>query len=233
MSSIAHQNLDDLIVCVNSFANMSYASIRLIDLYHQSMVHIKNNSLTSICIPSEDIMSMGVNTYTELIHPNDYKLMQSASQSAADFIMCFPPAMRINFTLSYNLRIKNNSCDKWLHLYHQASPVRTTPNGKPWLVMCVDCLPTQNNDIISLRNGTRQWYYDRAKNKWIETDIPALSQRECTILQLAAQGKNISEIAEVLCTSVENVKRLRRLLFKKLGVKSINEAINFAMTQRL
>ena len=56
---------------------------------------------------------------------------------------------------------------------------------------------------------------------------------EKSVIQLAAKGYTIEQIAEQMCKAVDTVKQCRRRLFAKLGVDNIAEAVVFAINNKL
>lgn len=48
------------------------------------------------------------------------------------------------------------------------------------------------------------------------------------ILALSAQGYTMSDMADMLCRSVDTVKASKKRLFTKLGVRNIASALSFA-----
>ena len=56
---------------------------------------------------------------------------------------------------------------------------------------------------------------------------------EHDILMLSSQGYTIKEIASMLCKSEDSIKSYKRVLFAKLGVKSITEAVFAAINYDL
>lgn len=60
-------------------------------------------------------------------------------------------------------------------------------------------------------------------------DAPLLSQRETEIVQLIAQGKTNSEMAEQLFLSIHTISTHRKNILRKLRVKSASELVLYAI----
>jgi two-component system response regulator NreC len=60
-----------------------------------------------------------------------------------------------------------------------------------------------------------------------------LTAREREVLQLMAEGKNTSQIAESLCVSVKTVEAHRKQLMNKLDIHSVAELTKYAIRQGL
>jgi DNA-binding CsgD family transcriptional regulator len=58
----------------------------------------------------------------------------------------------------------------------------------------------------------------------------ALTDRECEVLELLADGKSSKEIARIIEMSVKTVDARRRRIMQKLGVESIAELVKYAIS---
>lgn len=67
------------------------------------------------------------------------------------------------------------------------------------------------------------------------TEVPhtALSDREFEVFQLLAKGKSITEIGELLHLSVKTVSTHKTRIMQKMGLNSISELVQYAMTHKL
>lgn len=75
-----------------------------------------------------------------------------------------------------------------------------------------------------LLSRTKRARYDK-ENK----GIPLLTTRQKEVLQHAADGYSSQESAELLGLSPESVKAHRKLLLKKLGARSMTNAVALAV----
>ncbi|WP_223583002.1 LuxR C-terminal-related transcriptional regulator [Sphingobacterium sp. GVS05A] len=60
-----------------------------------------------------------------------------------------------------------------------------------------------------------------------------LTEREIEILRYYHRGLTIYETSKKIFISIDTVKFHRRKLFEKLGVGNMNEALTFALNNRL
>jgi DNA-binding NarL/FixJ family response regulator len=60
-----------------------------------------------------------------------------------------------------------------------------------------------------------------------------LSNRECHILRLLAQDKNMNEIAEILSISSKTVSTHKSRLMQKMGINSNSELLRYALAHKL
>lgn len=67
------------------------------------------------------------------------------------------------------------------------------------------------------------------KSKPASRKEPQLTSREKEVLQLVAEGKTTTEIAEMLCISFKTASSHRQHIFKKLNVKNAIELTKYAL----
>jgi DNA-binding NarL/FixJ family response regulator len=65
------------------------------------------------------------------------------------------------------------------------------------------------------------------------TAEPALSPRECVIVQLIAEGLRNREISDRLKLSVKTVESHRAVIMRKLSIKSVAPLVRYAIRNRL
>lgn len=72
---------------------------------------------------------------------------------------------------------------------------------------------------------------------WSDSPSPSafslLTAREREVLQLMAEGKSTSQIAECLCVSVKTVEAHRKQIMNKSGIHSVAELTKYAIRQGL
>ncbi len=86
---------------------------------------------------------------------------------------------------------------------------------------------------LVLKSDRRALIYDFDRHIWNLLAPVQLGADEKSVIQLAAKGYTIEQIAEKMCKSVDSVKQYRRRLFAKLGVDNIAEAVVFAINNKL
>ncbi|MDE7462409.1 MAG: helix-turn-helix transcriptional regulator [Muribaculaceae bacterium] len=75
--------------------------------------------------------------------------------------------------------------------------------------------------------------YNRITRRWDKRSIPTLSDGEKTVITLSIQGYTMTEIGDKMCLSPETIKKYRKQIFDKLGVRNISEAIIAATNSKL
>lgn len=88
--------------------------------------------------------------------------------------------------------------------------------------------------FVMKKAGAKDYYgYSLEKHKWINKKGITLSETEHDVLTLSAQGYTMNDIADRLCKSVGTIKACKRVLFSKLGVGSVTEALSYATNYKL
>jgi DNA-binding CsgD family transcriptional regulator len=83
------------------------------------------------------------------------------------------------------------------------------------------------------KDGLGYEAYDFRSKRWRQTAVEALTERERAMLMLAKQGKSSKEIADTLCVAEKTVSNLKKNLYGKLGVHTMEQAVIFATNHRM
>lgn len=118
---------------------------------------------------------------------------------------------------------------------HQASPMCYDREGRIWLVLCTLSLsPYRDAGHIQLfENHELRYEYSAGEHEWKVATPTRLTPRQKEVLQYSAQGLDMKEIAQLTCTTLAAVKKLRRSLINKLEVTNITGAVSIARQQRM
>ena len=75
--------------------------------------------------------------------------------------------------------------------------------------------------------------YNLETHEWIERKLPKINATEKTILKRLMQGYTMEEISNNEGVSLNTLKASKRLLFQKLNVNNISQAIAYCMNYKL
>lgn len=75
--------------------------------------------------------------------------------------------------------------------------------------------------------------YDLEAHEWIERKLPKINATEKTILTRLMQGFTMEEISKNEGISLNTLKASKRLLFQKLNVSNISQAITYCCNHKL
>ena len=85
------------------------------------------------------------------------------------------------------------------------TPILLSDDGRIWLALCTVSLAATDEPghIIMQKNGERSYFeYSTSRHKWEKKEGITLSETECEVLRLSAQGYTMNDIADRLCKSV-------------------------------
>ena len=76
-------------------------------------------------------------------------------------------------------------------------------------------------------------YYSFRTNQWKHYIYSPLSKRQKEALIWAQQGLSLKETANKMNISEKTIENIRKTIFEKLGVNTIEQAIQYASNRRL
>lgn len=81
--------------------------------------------------------------------------------------------------------------------------------------------------------GEKEITWNRKTRCWEEIQRPQLSEKEKEIVRLSIQGFTEKEMSDKLLLSESAIKKRKKILFQKLRVKNMSEAIIYCTNKRL
>lgn len=123
---------------------------------------------------------------------------------------------------------------KWVYVDNSTQVLRTSPEGKMWLILCCYSLSATQHGVFDI--GAHMICADTQEVTpclFSAEKEHLLSAREKEILRLIQAGKQSKEIAEVLHISIFTVSRHRQNILQKLSVNNSMEAVNAAVAMGL
>lgn len=107
--------------------------------------------------------------------------------------------------------------------------------GRIWFVLCtLSMSPYRNAGHIQLfENHELRYEYSAGEHEWKVATPTSLTPRQKEVLLYSAKGLDMQEIAQLICTTLAAVKKLRRSLINKLQVTNITGAVSIARQQRM
>ncbi len=133
---------------------------------------------------------------------------------------------RSKWYISYDFHILNKG--RKILVNHKLTPLVLTSDGRIWLALCVVSVSTHTTPghIEMHCAGSPDFYeYNIVTQRWDKRSIPTLTEGEKSVITLSIQGLTMLEIADKMCLSPDTIKKYRKQIFEKLGVRNISEAI--------
>lgn len=229
-----YQKTDLLVQVAKAFARSTNQCVYIIDYYKQNFLYVSENFAYWCGEKADTIKSFGYQFYRKHVPENEQQMLLEINKKGFDLFNEIPPAKRLDYTISYDFHIIHGK--KLRLVNHQLTPMILTPEGRIWLALCTISFSAWNTPgYIIMKKADEKWLYEYSleKHKWIKNEGITLTETEREVLLLSAQGYTMNDIADCLCKSVDTIKACKRILFAKLKVKNITEALSYTMNYRL
>ena len=164
----------------------------------------------------------------------DIKTLKVVFEKAYELFLSYPIEDRKKLVFSFSF---HTNCNGKKRVVHQSlTPLTLTDSGDLWLVLCTASFSSSKSPghyVMRLHRDEEYMLYNVEKGRWYHKEGVSLSFEEKEILLLSSQGYTVKEIAAVLSKSEDTIKMYKRVMFSKLKVKSIAEAIIAAINGNL
>lgn len=220
---------------LEAVSRITYKSIYVIDYFKKNFLHVAKNPLFLCGMSAEEVKEMGYEFYLRNVIEDDLPLLLEINRIGFTFAASVAPADRLEYSLGYDFHIIQPS-GKPILIHHEITPLHLTRDGKIWLALCIVSLSSQtkSGNIEVTRHGYNlRWKYDMNSKKWIQSPRIELKDYEKDILLLSSQGYTMNEISGKIYKSIDTIKGYKRVLFEKLNVDNISEAISLSIQQKL
>lgn len=218
---------------MRAFANTTYKSLYLIDYYKKTFLYVSDNPLFLCGLSPKNIKELGFDFYLKYVPEEDRKMLLEINHAGFQFIREIEPKERHKYTISYDFHILPPQKEPLL-INHKITPILLTTEGDVWLALCSVQLSTKSTSgHIEMTCQTNNKLWRLEDSLWVQYQGIELKDNERLMLQLTVKGLSIEKIAKRLFRSVETIKAYRRVLFKKLDVKNITQAIMVAINKKL
>lgn len=217
------------------FESLSFAapeSFYVLDVQQKRICYVKSEDLFLCGFTTENALHLNKDFYSKIIHSDDLPLCIDMYKATLKYIKEneFEQDKISYFSCNFRLLHKYSFSSHYLSLmiYHKMKPFWT--NGVlMYLLCCVENSTVNNagNLCLHYKNGNSYKEYNLKTKRWKENIKNVLTEREKVILLLAQQGKNSSEIGNLLCRGHNTIRNQMKNLYLKLKRHSMQEAIEF------
>lgn len=166
------------------------------------------------------------------MHPADLVYKRMLEYQFFQFIEQHPETAT-SYKALCHIRLRDAN-GKWVYVDNSTQVLRTSPEGKMWLILCCYSLSPARHGVFDI--GAHIVCADTQEVTpclFSAEKEHLLSAREKEILRLIQAGKQSKEIAEVLHISIFTVSRHRQNILQKLSVNNSMEAVNAAVAMGL
>ncbi len=222
-----------LVQCLQLIASIATESIYLLDIKQKKFCYIKPDNLFLCGYTAEEAMSQGFDFYKRIIHPEDNMLSTEMGKAIMQYLKNPDKEGETIDYFSFTIRLKSILRNRLLTkmVYHRVKPIYEKEEFRYLLCSVASSTRKQAGNLRVYYNKKMSFEEYNFKTKlWADVSEEfLLTEREQSILVLAQQGKNTNEIAVVLCKSVYTIRNQIKLIYKKIGVNSIQEAREFVI----
>jgi len=224
--------------CIDSakvMAQMTYKVIYLIDYYRENIPYMSKNPIVFAGVKEPVSPEVSLETYTKLIPPDCLRFVGRVTQAGFEFLNHIQPSARREYTLAYNYQIYAPEPNLQILIHHQKTPLLLDAHGNPWVECCmVELAHSSKVHTASMHSASGEyWTFSNYGATWEKSPSLGLTANELSLIRLAYRGHTLDDTARSLGKSIDSIKKYRALLFRKLEVSSMQEAIARALHHKL
>ncbi len=215
-----------------SFSNMSYQGVFLIDFNAKKCIYSSEHPLLRCEMTEEEFANHGIDLAMSLIPQKELELIFDMIDSIKRVYPTIPLNLRKNIVISINANQQHNK--RLVAVNYKLSSLCFDQSGHPNLLLgLVSPSIYRNEDVIIAKvTGTNLlFHFDTCTHQWEPVNYIGLNptDEETTMLRLSMQGLTIKTISELMCKSPDTIRYYRRQVFSKLNATNINQAIATAV----
>lgn len=234
LSGDRYAHIEMLKRAVDAMANATYQSIYVIDYFKREFLHVASNPLFLGGHTAEQMKKMGYRFYIEHVPEAEQAMLLEINTAGFKKFNSIPVEERNGYFISYDFHIEDG--EKRFLINHKMTPFAFADDGRLWLAMCVVSLSSHSEPgHIELRKkgASSYWEYSLEQHCWLTRETLTLRPQEKQVLILSAQGLTVAQIADKMNRSVDTIKTYKRVMFERLGTRSITEALTLATNSGL
>ncbi|MDE6649834.1 MAG: helix-turn-helix transcriptional regulator [Muribaculaceae bacterium] len=221
-----YSKTDEYIRSAEAFSRTTYQSVYIIDYFRQNFMYVSPNPMFLCGLSPEQMMKLGYGFYFKYVPEKEQEILIDINRAGFAFLNSIPVDERKDWYIQYDFHIINNG--KPILINHKLTSLALTSDGRVWLALCVvsaSSHTTPGHIEIHRVDSPEYFEYNRTTRRWDRQSMPTLTYGEKRVITYSIQGLTMSEIADAMCLSPETIKKYRKQIFEKLGVRNISEAI--------
>ena len=229
-----YTRVNEYIRSAEAFSRSTYQSVYIIDYFKQNFLYVSPNPMFLCGLTPEQMQKLGYRFYFEFVPEDERQLLIDINKAGFSFYSHIPVEEKHEWCIQYDFHVVHDGHP--ILVNHKLTSLALTSDGRVWLALCVVSASshTAPGHIEMHRVGCSDYYeYNVLTHRWKKRQMPSLTDGEKTMLTLSIQGYTMSEIADKMCLSPETIKKYRKQIFEKLGVRNISEAIVSSANNKL
>jgi DNA-binding CsgD family transcriptional regulator len=214
-------------------SSISTESFFVIDIATGQFPYVPPNDIFLCGHSVDDAITLGIDFFEKIIHHEDLSSWKVEYKAVLRYLKDYEEAEdeMVSFSCTFRLQRKYSFHHKPLP---QMIKLRMQPiwedNAARYLVCSIKNSTVKEVGLLRMhsKDGLGHKEYRFTTRRWKQITIDMLTEREKAILTLAMQGNDTKEIADALHRTYHTIRNQIRILFQKLNVNSMLEAIDFA-----
>jgi len=220
-------------------SSLSAESIYLLDLTRRKFCYVSPNASFLCGYSVEDALSLGYELYPKIVHKDDLSFVVHIHWAALRYLSKIREKRDEIDYFFYEFRLQQRysfiATPVSQMTYHRVKPI-WKEDKLAYFICAVGSSVAQKNPrppCLYFKDRLTCNEYSFKTQRWIPVAIEPLTELERAMLILALQGKTGHCIAKELGFGYSNFRRYMSILYAKLGVNNMQEAVLFASNRRM
>lgn len=229
-----YQKLEPVLQTIEAFTRNTNKVVYVVDYFKKNFLYTSGNSESLFGITKDEMLGMGYLFQCHYVPRKEQQMLLEMNKVGFEFYENLPKNERDGYSISYDFHVMKG--DRVTMIHHDLTYLVTTRKGRIWLALCTmsPSSSMEPGNIIMRKEGSRTIHeYNLETHKWTERKLPKINATEKTILTRLMQGYTMEEISKNEGISLNTLKASKRLLFQKLNVNNISQAIAYCMNYKL
>ncbi|MCM1520889.1 MAG: helix-turn-helix transcriptional regulator [Lachnoclostridium sp.] len=226
--------INSYIEAAKAFSRCTYQCVYLYDCMEKKMIFISKN-IKQICgLEANEIRLSNMDYLQDYILMTDLYKIKEAIFSGLSFIESLPEDERLDYTICCDFHLKNKH--NYRMFRHIITPLCLDERSQIRAIIGTISFSSNNTfGSVKIKKPFEKDYFefDFNRKRWLKKSEIILTEMEIEVLGLSTQGYTMTDIAKILCRSIDTVKAYKRNLFKKMGVNNITEAIVYVQNHKI
>lgn len=229
-----YQKLEPVLQTIEAFTRNTNKVVYVVDYFKKNFLYSFGNNENFFGITKDEMLGMGYLFHSNYVPRKEQQMLLELNKAGFEFYENLPKNERDGYSISYDFHVMKG--DRVTMIHHDLTYLVTTRKGRIWLALCTmsPSSSMEPGNIIMRKEWSRTIHeYNLETHKWTERKLPKINATEKTILTRLMQGYTMEEISKNEGVSLNTLKASKRLLFQKLNVNNISQAIAYCLNYKL
>lgn len=225
---------ENFIQCLKAMESLMDIDAYIVDNKTQQVLYATKSFSNLLRRKIDRHCPVGIDFLNRIVSPEELSRVSDAHYHVYDFFYQLPKNRRRNGYFTQNFKL-NTTSKPTMYVSNRATVLDLTSDGSPRLTLCVMSYPSNEKSkaaYIKMLDTHKVYEFLPSTKQFIEIKTQKLTSKATKVLRLAGNGKNESEIADILGISINTVKYHKKRIFAQLGVNNTVEAIQWVNNQK-